>query len=300
MVVIDSHQHIWDPGRARYDWLGSDLASIDRPFGFGELGAARKRAGIEATVLVQSADNDEDTALMREAATQHPGIVGIVAFAPLDDPRRTRELAEEFAADPTIVGVRNLIHDNPDPAWLLDDRVTASLDVLADHGLTFDLPAVLPQHVMLVAELVRRSPALQVVIDHLAKPPIGRDDREPWWTLIEKAAASPQVFAKVSGLYSSAGAPQEWTSESIRPYFWRAVEVFGPERLMFGSDWPISLTAGGYDRVWQALSGLFSELSPTEREQLTGGTAARFYSIDPKRLASAVSSSRAESSLPTL
>jgi L-fuconolactonase len=123
-----------------------------------------------------------------------------------------------------------------------------------------------------------------MVIDHLAKPPIGLADREPWWSLIADAARFPLVHAKVSGLYSATAEMGAWTTEAIRPFFDRAVEVFGPQRLMYGGDWPISVLAGGYTRVWNGLQPLFESLGEPDSQRVLGGTAAEFYRIDPVRL----------------
>ena len=283
--VIDAHQHVWDPSRARYDWLGPELAPIDTTMTFGELKPSLARAGVDATVLVQSADNDEDTALMVDVAAANPEIVAIVAFAPLEEPEAVAARAETFRGNSLIVGVRNLIHNLPDPEWLLRPEVDAGLGVLEEAGLTFDLVAVLPEHLALVPTLVERHPRLRIVIDHLAKPPIGRADREPWWSLLRDAAQSPTVYAKVSGLYSAVGESGSWTSDAVRPYLHHALDCFGANRLMYGGDWPISVLSGGYDRVWDGLAALFAELSNEDRERILGGTAVDFYGIDPVRLA---------------
>jgi L-fuconolactonase len=286
--VVDAHQHVWDPARARYDWLTSDLAPIDRTISFDELKPSLIRAGVDATVLVQSADNDDDTALMLEVAAANPEIVAVVAYAPLDRPAEVSARVRSFRSDSLVVGVRNLIHTMPDPEWLLRPDVDEGLGVLEEAGLTFDLVGVLPEHLALVPTLTERHPGLRIVIDHLAKPPIGQTEIEPWWSLIAQSAESPNVFAKVSGLYSAVGDSGSWTSEAIRPYLHRALECFGPERLMFGGDWPISILSGGYDRVWDALSGLFDELAEPDRDKILGATAIDFYGIDSARLAKAV------------
>ena len=283
--IIDAHQHVWDPARARYDWLSPELAPIDTKMTFDELKPSLVRAGVDATVLVQSADNDEDTALMLDVAAANPEIVAIVAFAPLEQPEVVAARAETFHANSLIVGVRNLIHNLPDPAWLLRPDVDAGLGVLEDAGLTFDLVAVLPEHLALVPIVVERHPNLRIVIDHLAKPPIGMGDREPWWSLIQEASSSPNVYAKVSGLYSAVGASGSWTPDAVRPYLHHALDCFGANRLMYGGDWPISVLSGGYNRVWDGLSLLFAELSDGDRAQILGNTATEFYAIDPIRLA---------------
>lgn len=286
-TVIDAHQHVWNLDRARYDWLGPELAPIDRTIEFAELVPSLRRAGIDGTVLVQSADNPEDTALMRDVAAANPEVVAVVGYLPLDRPADVAVRVEGFRNDPLIVGVRNLIHNIPDPEWLLRPSVDESLGLLAAAGLTFDLVSVLPAHLRLVPQLVERHPDLRIVIDHLSKPPIGLDDREPWWTLIARAAEAGTVFAKVSGLYSATPDSGAWTPDAIRPYFHRALNVFGPARLMYGGDWPISVLSGGYDRVWDGLNLLFAELDGPDRERVLGDTAIEFYGIDPGRLEAA-------------
>jgi L-fuconolactonase len=283
--IIDAHQHVWDPSRATYDWLTSELAPIDRTMTFDELKPSLARAGVDATVLVQSADNDADTALMLDVAAANPEIVAVVAYAPLERPAELSTHLERFRDNTLIVGVRNLIHNIPDPSFLLRPDVDEGLGLLEAAGLTFDLVSVLPEHLALVPTLVERHPSLRIVIDHLSKPPIGLTDREPWWTLIEQAAAAPTVFAKVSGLYSAAGDSGSWTPDSVRPYLQHALECFGSDRLMYGGDWPISVLSGGYDRVWDGLSQLFDELGEGDRTNILGATAKKFYGIDQIRVA---------------
>lgn len=298
MTVIDAHQHVWDPAQADYPWLGPELAPINRAVAFDELQPSLSRAGVQATVLVQSADNDADTHLMLRTARQFPQIAAVVAFAPLADAGRTAELVERFRADPLVVGIRNLIHNQPDPDWLLRPDVRAGLEVLEKVDLAFDLVSVLPRHLELVPELSARHPALRLVIDHLSKPPVGQRDDRTWRALLARAAENPLVHAKISGLYSATGDPASWTPESIRPSIEYAVEVFGPERLMYGGDWPISVTAGGYDRIWDAVSGILAELPEADRGLILGGTAERFYGMDAGLLAQAKAASAVLEALP--
>ncbi|HEX4442751.1 MAG TPA: amidohydrolase family protein [Galbitalea sp.] len=286
-LIIDAHQHVWDPGRARYDWLTPELAPIDRTMTFAELEPQLDRAGVSATVLVQSADNDEDTAFMLEVAANNPRIAAVVAYVPLERPSDVATHIEAFRRDTLVVGVRNLIHNNPDPEWLLRPEVDDGLGVLEAAGMTFDLVSVLPEHLALVPILGERHPGLRIVIDHLAKPPIGLRDREPWWSLIAAAAENPLVFAKVSGLYSATDEPDSWTPQLVAPFFDRAMDRFGAERLMYGGDWPISVTAGGYARVWAGLRSMIAELTDADRARILAETATNFYGIDPSHLAAA-------------
>lgn len=281
---IDAHQHIWDPKRAKYDWLGPDFEVLNRSFTFEELLPSLHETGIDFTIQVQSADNVEDTELMQESANSNPEVVGIVGFAPIHDATLTEKTLETWAQNPLMVGVRNLIHNIPDPEWLLRQNVRDGLSVLAEQNYTFDVVSVLPEHLALLPQLSERHPDLKMVIDHLSKPPIGLADMSAWKRGIEAAAENPNVYAKVSGLYSSVGELSDWTTDAIRPAFEFAFEVFGPERLMYGGDWPISKLAGDYVKVWQGLNPLFNELSENDSEYILGRTAYEFYGLSDSRL----------------
>lgn len=270
-MIIDAHQHVWDLERSPYGWLGPQVPQWNRTFTFEELRPQLVRNGVGATVLVQSDDDDRDTDLMLEVSASE--VAAIVAFVPLDRPERAAERLAELRKDPRVVGVRNLIHDLPDPDWILRPEVDEGLGVLEDADVTFDYVAVLPRHLEHVPTLSERHPGLRIVIDHLAKPPIGQPDdaagREPWWSLIEAAAQNPLVYAKISGLYG----------EPIQPFVDRALEVFGPNRLMYGGDWPICTAFGGYDQVFASLSDALADLSDTDRDAIYSRTAREFYRI---------------------
>src|ERR1035437_2177850 len=143
MTIIDAHQHVWDPGRARYDWLSDELAPINRAFGFDELRPALRRAGVQATVLVQSADNHEDTELMLASAAANQEVAADVAWVPLERPYEAAERLTQLRRSSLVVGVRSLIHENPDPDWVLRRDVDEGLGVLEAAGVTFDFVSVL-------------------------------------------------------------------------------------------------------------------------------------------------------------
>lgn len=287
-MIIDAHQHVWDLTRARYPWLGAELGPINRTVSQSEVLAQQRQVGVIGTILVQAADNSEDTEQMLDVAGQFPQVVGVVGYVPLEDPGRVARDLLALAADPVVVGIRNLIHDLPDPDFLLRADVNESLAMVAEAGLSFDIVSALPRHLAHVPVLAERHGDLRIVIDHLSRPPIGADSQEPWWTLIQRAAASPQVSAKVSGLYPDTDRTA-WSTELIHPFFDRALDVFGPDRLMYGGDWPISILAGGYLQVWQSLRQLFDDLDDDDRADILGRTATRFYRLDPDRLAAATS-----------
>ncbi|GAA1059963.1 amidohydrolase family protein [Agromyces bracchium] len=277
--IIDTHQHVWDLERATYSWLTPEAGELYRSIGMDEVLPSLAATGVTGTVLVQSADNDEDTDLMFEVAASEPVVVGIVGYVPLHEPERAAERLEELRRRPLFRGIRNLIHDRPDPRWLLRDDVDAGLGVLEAAGVPFDVVGVLPEHLEAVLQVSEKHPDLDLVLDHLNKPPIGAADHEPWASLIAEVAANPRVHAKVSGLYSAVGDPGDWTVETVRPVFDHALDVFGPERLMYGGDWPVSLIAGGYERVFAGIAALVGGLDAHDRDLILSGTARRFYSL---------------------
>ena len=278
MTVVDAHQHFWDPARVSYPWLASAYPELDRPFGFDDLAPCLHASDVDATVLVQSEDDEADNELMMDIASRHAEIAGIVAWAPLDDPSALEATIALLRASGKLVGVRVLIHNRPDPDWLVRQDVQEGLAVLEKQGLTFDVVAVLARHLEHVPVIAERYPSLRLVIDHLAKPPIGRD-LTTWSELLTQAATCPNVFAKVSGLYPVQGDRHPWSVDDLRPAFAIALEIFGVDRLMFGSDWPICEVAGGYQRVMRALLELASDLTDDEQSALRGNTAIHCYGL---------------------
>jgi L-fuconolactonase len=277
-MVIDAHQHFWNLETGSYPWLTEEAGPIYRTFAPGELAPQLRAAGVERTVLVQAADSYEDTDAMLAQADAYDFIGAVVGWVPLNRPAEAAEAIERYRRHPKFAGVRHLIHDDPDPDWVVQDTVVEGLGLLAGAGLAFDVVAVLPRHLEHVPVLAERIPGLRLVIDHLSKPPIKEKGWEPWASLIARAAECPNVYAKVSGLNTAAD-PETWTAGDLRPYVEHAIEVFGPDRLMFGSDWPVAILAGDYAKVWAETGKVLSTLSADARSAVLGGTSARFYQI---------------------
>lgn len=276
MTIIDAHQHVWDLERVAYPWLNDDFGVLNRTYPFDEAASDLDACGITASILVQAANSTDETRWMQTVADAHSRVRGIVAWAPLDDPAETERLLTSYAEDPRIVGIRHLIHNEPDEEWLLRPEVTEGLAVLADRDMPFDVVAVANRHLELVPKLSERLPSLRMVIDHLAKPPIAEQGWQPWASLIGTVAENPAVYAKISGL-NTAATPYTWTADDLRPYVEHAMEVFGAERLMYGGDWPITLMGGGYRKTWQATTAMLAELSEDQRESILWRSAAEFY-----------------------
>ena len=273
---IDAHQHFWDVESGRYGWPTPADGAIYRTFTPADLEPELGPAGIDATVLVQTVDTLDDTDSMLATADRHRFIGAVVGWVPLIG-ARAAEAALDARPDARLRGVRHLIHHEPDPAWLLRDDVAEGLDVVARRGLSFDVVAVFPKHLPLVPVLADRHPDLTIVLDHLAKPPFRSAGWSSWDSHLRRAAARPNVVAKLSGLDTAAGAG--WTTEEIRPAVDAALEAFGPDRLMAGSDWPVCRLVSTYARVIDAIDALISRLTVAEQDAVMGGTAARVYGI---------------------
>lgn len=281
---LDSHVHIWLPDGADYSWL-AEVPELRRPFQLGQVLPELSVAGITSVVLVQAADDVADTESMLRAAQEHPEVAGVVAWVPLARWRQAQRLLDRWAGHP-VVGVRHLVHRQADPNWLLDPQVDQGLAMLADRGLSFDVCAETPHLLGLVPRLAERHPALTLVVDHLGKPPLREYAEQPdgpawqrWAGLLAAAAAPPTVVAKVSGLNTTA--PPGWTAADLRPAVEHALAVFGPDRLLYGGDWPFALLAAeSYSQVWHGVRDCLDRLPAADLEQVLCGTARRAYRLD--------------------
>jgi L-fucono-1,5-lactonase len=277
-MIVDAHLHLWDAQHTPQPWMQPEHASIARPFGPDDLQPLLKRNGIEAVVVVQGACLDSDTDYVFAEAERHEWIAAVTAWLALDDPDRAMTRLAELETRPAFRGVRHLIHDEDDEHWILRPRVRESLALLEERDVILELPVVFPRHFGDVVVLAERFPRLRIVIDHLGKPPLGRDDMPAWGRDLRHAAAFPNVLAKLSGL-NTAIERADWGVDDLLPSWEIALDAFGPERLMCGSDWPVLLLNGDYDRVWDANVQLVERLSPSDAAMLLGGNAARVYRL---------------------
>lgn len=275
--MIDTHQHLWKPSERRYEWLDAAGLPLNADFGPEDVAAEVAAAGITTTVLVQAADSYEDTFYMLSVAARVPVVRGVVAWAPLDRAAEAEAALDLYVASPVVRAIRVLNHNYADPRWLLRRDVDAALRLLAPRGLALDVVSVLPEHLIMLAELAQRHPELTIVLDHLAKPDIAGKGWEPWATLIADVAARPNVSVKLSGL-NTASAPG-WTFSDWLPYVDHVVEHFGSERIMLGSDWPVSTLAGDFAGVWKAQREVIAHLTHAQQDDILFRTAIRAYSL---------------------
>jgi len=277
-LKIDTHQHFWNLERVDYPWLVPAYGPLYRTYEAPELEPQLRSAGIDRTVVVQSANSYADTDYMLEQADRYDWIGAVIGWIPLLDPAEAGRALDRYAQHPKFRGMRHLIHEEPDPDWVIQEQVVEGLKQLEQRDLIFEVVAVFPNHLKHVPLLAERLPNLRMVIDHLAKPPIKDREMEPWASQLAAAARYPNVYAKVSGLNTAADW-QNWSGADLKPYVDVAVEQFGPERLMFGSDWPVCVLAGDYAKVWVETKQALEGRSETEIDAILGGTAARVYNI---------------------
>ena len=275
-IKIDAHQHFWEL-RPPFDhsWLDAD-APIRRNYLPHDLRPLIDDVGVDRTVFVQTQHMLAENDWVLKLADEHDFIAGVVGWVDLASPDCERQL-ESLLPHPKFVGVRHITHDEPDDDFVVRDDVFRSLAVLQKHRVPFDL-LFFVRHLKHAAALAQKLPELPMVLDHLAKPPIQAGLIDDWLPDFRRAAQFPNVYCKLSGMITEADWTA-WTPGQLRPYVDFALECFGPERCMFGSDWPVCELAGTYAQVHDALATCIAELSDSEQAEIFGGTAERFYGL---------------------
>lgn len=273
--TIDAHQHFWRYDARRDAWITDDMQAIRRNFLPGDLRPLLDANGIGGSIAVQADQSDAETRFLLALAGEHPFIRGVVGWVDLRSPHLDATL-ETLANNRLLVGVRHVAQAEADD-FLASDAIVRGISRLARAGLTFDILIYARQLPAAIA-LVSRLPDQTFVLDHMAKPPIKAGAREPWATTLRELARRPKVFCKISGLVTEADWAG-WRPEHLRPYLDVAFEAFGADRVMFGSDWPVSLLAASYDRVLGVVADYAAALSAPEREALFGGAARRAYRL---------------------
>ena len=287
MRMIDTHVHVWEAGSIQTAWMDKPpfrgdpswdpLRASYPPSAFEKLMAAQD---LDGGVLVEAADALEETDTLLELAHVHNWVVGVVGWLPLADISAFAAALERYADAPGLAGIRHQINTEPDPDWVLQAPVVTSLGRLGAAGLSFDYVGLTMDHLTRLPRLADACPDLTIVLDHLNNPPIAEGEFQPWADNLSEAAERPNVMAKISGLEmcSRRGA---WTAADWRPYVDHALQVFGPERLMLGSNWPVSTLAGRFDETWAAHRNWLASLSKTEQAAISEETARRVYDRHP-------------------
>lgn len=273
---IDAHLHLWDLTVSEYGWLGPQFGPLYANWSAEQAEPELLQAGMDGAILVQAEDSRVDTQFMLDTADAHAWVLGVVGWVQLDSTDAARHDLDVWTRHPKFRGIRHLLNDDPRDGFLDLPEVRASLAEVASRGLAFDVHDAWPRHLDPAARLAGDLPELTLVLDHLAKPPRGSDDFADWRASVTRFAAHPNTVGKLSSLRRS---DQPFTVDALREVFEIALAVFGPDRLMHGGDWPMTIPAGGYQPTWDVMSALIAELSTTEQDAVLGGTAARVYGI---------------------
>lgn len=282
-MIVDAHQHFLDPGRFTYPWMDARTAAIDRAFAPAELAPLLAAAGVSATVVVQTLHDPEETRDMLAAAVENPWIAGVVGWLDLEGGDVAEQIARarELPGGERLVGIRHLVHEEADAAWLLRPAVLRGLEQVAGQGLAFDL-LLRPRELPAAIACARGLDGLRFVVDHMAKPIVRLGPEAPenasWFGDLRALAELPHVTCKLSGLVTEAEW-EAWTVADLRPFVQHALACFGPERMLFGSDWPVCTLAAGYDAVIAAAQELIAGLSQAERWAILAGNARGIYGV---------------------
>lgn len=276
---VDAHHHVWRLSRGDYGWLKPtpELLPIHRDFMLRELRPMLRSANVGATVLVQAAPTVAETRFLLEVANASGGLVrGVVGWVDLEDGDAVATLGS-LAGEPLLKGVRPMLQDLPDPAWITHTDVQPALAALPALGLRFDA-LVKPRELKPLLATLERHPDLAVVIDHCAKPDIARGAWQPWAEDLAAIARETRAHCKLSGLVTEAG--RGWSVETLRRYVAHVLACFGSERVIWGSDWPVVTLAASYAEWVEAGDELLAGLTQGERDAIYGGNARRFYGLD--------------------
>lgn len=273
-MVIDAHQHFWRFNLVRDAWITEDMSSIRRDFLPGDLAPALDANGVDATIAVQADQSEAETEFLLGLAEGDPRIAGVVGWVDLRAADVERRL-EHFSHFKKLRGVRHIAQGEADDRFLARPEFVRGVGLLKSFGLTYDI-LVFPRQLPAAIEMVGKLPEQKFVVDHLAKPEIAATKIEPWAGLMREIAMHPNVYCKLSGMVTEADW-KNWKTADFDPYLDVVFEAFGPERLMFGSDWPVCLVAASYSQVKNIVESYVDRHAPQSKAAIFGETVKRFY-----------------------
>lgn len=282
MTVVDSHQHFWDPVELGLPAPPPEAAVLNRAFLPRDLRPEVEKAGVDCTVLVQAyPQTRECNDWMFRYANATEFVAGVVAWADLEDPSMLGKALDKLQKEPKFVGLRHIVEGEPDPDWIVRAAVLESLHELAARDVPYDM-LVKPHHLRNVLKVLDAAPEFRMVIDHIAKPDIAAGGSPGWAHDMAAIAQCSRVHCKLSGMITEADR-ENFRPSDIAPYVEHVTSVFGWDRVMFGSDWPVCLLAGDYARVWHTLNESLPRLTAEQRGMVFGGNAIRFYALNVQR-----------------
>lgn len=272
---LDSHQHFWEYDPKRQDWISPEMSRIRRNFRPADLYPLLQDAKMDGCIAVQAEESLRETDFLLDLTAQHEWILGAVGWADLKSDTLD-ELLDDYSDKQKLVGFREVLQSK-DPQYILQKNFIRGIQKIGTRGYGYDI-LIFPTHLSATLELVNKCPDQRFVIDHLAKPYIKAGEWKDWKKAVSLLAERELVHCKLSGMITEADW-KTWTPEQLFPYLEIALELFGPDRLMYGSDWPVCLLAGEYERFWEIIEEFTNSLSTSEKNKIMGETAAEFYRI---------------------
>lgn len=281
--IIDTHVHIWDFNAAEYSWLKNDTSILNKTYTIKDFLPVKEAAKIDYGILVQAANNFEDTDYMLQTTAVTPGISGVTGWLPLESPDATATAWEnKYSQNPYFKAVRHLMHDEPANNWILQPEVVESLNYLANNSIPYEIVATKPAHMYSTLTLIEKLPHLKIVLDHLSQPPM-QDARafNEWQHIMKAAASHNNIYAKISGLGTASKKFDSWNETDITPCIENAISIFGTERCFLGGDWPVSLLAGSYETTWKKYQSVLNSLQLSEEalDNIYYNNAVAFYNL---------------------
>ena len=280
-MIIDAHQHFWDPEQGDYWWMTGSAAPLKRVFAPSDLRPELDQAGVTATVVVQTWSSLHETREFLALAAGHDFIAGVVGWVDLTQDN-VASVLHELQNEPNgryLVGIRHQVHDEEDANWLMRTDVQRGLAAVRNAGLAYDL-LIRPRELPATLQAVAMFPELRFVVDHIAKPDIRNQQIEPWASLMEGFRKHrSHVWCKLSAMATEAD-HKTWVTNDLDPYVNRVLDIFGPDRCLYGSDWPVCTLAGSYSRVLVAVEDIIAGLSARDRKQILAGSAIEVYRLD--------------------
>jgi L-fuconolactonase len=276
MARIDAHQHFWTLDRDDYGWLSADLKPLYKDFSPSALKPLLAEADISHSIVVQAAPTINETRYLLSLAKQYNSIAGVVGWVPMDNPNISESTLSELCKDPKFVGIRPMLQELDDPAWIKRPNLQATTELLIEYNLCFDA-LIKSIHLPHLLHFLKQNPTLRCVINHGAKPNIASGEWDSWKTGIAKIAQQTDAFCKISGLITETSDEQDYSV--LAPYIDYLVNQFGPERLIWGSDWPVLNLAADYLSWYQAAQGLLNNLNLQEKELVFGLNAQKAYQL---------------------
>ncbi|MDP4260977.1 MAG: amidohydrolase family protein [Bacteroidota bacterium] len=277
MLRIDSHQHFWIYDPVRDSWINDDMAAIRKDFLPQDIAPVLQQNGLDGSVLVQSDQSEGENEFQLNNAAKYDFIRGVVGWVDLQSPDIEKRL-EYYTQFKKMKGFRHVLQGEKDRAFMLQPAFMRGISLLKKYNFTYDI-LIFPDQLKHTLHFVKAFPDQPFIIDHIAKPGIKNKKIDEWKTGIEAIAKYENVYCKISGMVTEADWKQ-WKNEDFLPYIETVIEAFGPDRILFGSDWPVCLVAASYEKMILIVKDFFSSFSPGEQEKFFGGNAVKFYNLN--------------------